>query len=122
MFTHPTQTTQEVHDIDRQALDRRLQSTGWSLFLIWSGFLWLLPTSSLPDGLWLLGTGMILMGINVARVMNDIEVNGFTVIVGLLVLSAGLSNLMGVGFIFFPALLIVAGVIVLMQALRKGEQ
>ena len=122
MFTHPTQTTQEVHDIDRQALDRRLQSTGWSLFLIWSGFLWLLPTSSLPDGLWLLGTGMILMGINVARVMNDIEVNGFTVIVGLLVLSVGLSNLMGVGFIFFPALLIVAGVIVLMQALRKGEQ
>jgi hypothetical protein len=49
----------------RPALDRRLEGIGWALFLIMIGGLGLVP--SVPQGTWLVGTGLIMLGLNVAR-------------------------------------------------------
>ncbi|MBI1293741.1 hypothetical protein GC175_02135 [bacterium] len=104
---------------DRDALNQRFQGIAWAIFLIMSGVIWLLPSWLLPDGLWMLGTGFVLLGLNVARALHDIETSGFTVTLGLLALIGGLGNLMSVSLPIVPALLIGSGVLIILRAWQQ---
>ena len=64
-------------DPKKKALDHRLDAIGWGLFLIMIGGLWLAPDGTVPEGAWLLGTGVIILGIMCIRYLNGIKVNGF---------------------------------------------
>ncbi len=126
-MTRPTQITEvniaPIDDtIDRSALDARLRSISWALFLIITGGIWLLPDLLVPEGLWLIGTGLILLGLNAARALNDIEMSGFTILMGLLILSAGLTDLMGVPIPVLPILLIGAGVGILLRGVSEQDR
>ena len=48
-------------------LGQRLERIGWALFLIMIGGLALLPDGWVPEGTWLVGTGLIMIGLNVVR-------------------------------------------------------
>ncbi len=98
---------------DLSELNQRLQGITWALFLIMTGLLWLLPHWMTPDGLWWLFTGFLLLGLNGIRALNDIETSGFTVVLGLLALTAGMSGLMGVGLPIVPILLIAGGALMI---------
>lgn len=112
--------TNPVHDQpNRNLLNQRFQGTAWAIFLIMSGVLWLLPTWLIPDGLWLLGTGFVLLGLNVARALHDIETSGFTVTLGLLALIGGLGNLMSVSLPIVPTLLIGSGALMIWRAWQQ---
>lgn len=118
MMTMPLTDPMSEH-IDREELNQRFQSVAWAIFLIMSGVLWLLPSWLLPDGLWMLGTGFVLLGLNVARALHDIETSGFTVTLGLLALIGGLGNLMSVSLPIVPALLIGAGALMIWRAWQQ---
>lgn len=86
MQTNPQSGTHEAQ------LDRRLNDTGWGLLLMLTGAIWLLPTA-VPQGTWLFGVALILLGVNVARYVKHIAVSGFSVVLGAAALIAAVSQM-----------------------------
>jgi hypothetical protein len=90
-------------------LGQRLERTGWALFLIMIGGLALLPSGWVPKGTWLIGTALIMIGLNVVRHVKGLQVNGFTNVLGLVVLALGVSAVAAVELPVFPILLAAIG-------------
>jgi hypothetical protein len=105
---------------ERPALDRRFESISWALFLIMIGGIGLIQ--NVPQGAWLIATGAIMIGLNVARVLNGIHVSAFTLGLGVLALLLGLGGITGIDLPFFPLLLIIIGADILFKvATRSGR-
>ena len=100
-------------------LDIRLEEIGWALFLVMMGALWLFPDGSIPSQTWLLGAGLIMLGINFARYLAGIKMSGFTVFLGVVAIVAGLSGMVSVNLPIFPAVFIVLGISLFLRALFK---
>jgi hypothetical protein len=64
-----------------KALDRRLTLAAWGSALVLVGVLSLLPGEQ--DSLAVFGIGIILLGLNLARVIKGIEIGFFSTILGL---------------------------------------
>lgn len=99
--------------------DKKLQNISWGLFLIMLGGLWIVPKDRLPSGIWLIGVGIIMLGLNISRYAFSIRVNRFTSILGLLAITMGLSSLYGVNLPLFPIIIILIGVSILIDSTRK---
>ena len=93
----------------KEALNRRLETLGWGLFLIMTGALWLIPNQVVPEGTWLIAAGGIMLGVNVVRYLNDITMSKATLVLGILALIFGISDFVGVALPFLPILLILVG-------------
>ena len=65
------------------------------VFLLLIGTLLLLPNEWVPHGAWLVGAGIIMLGLNCIRYLNDISVSRFTVVTGAIALVVGLASFMG---------------------------
>lgn len=98
----------------KDTLDRRLDGIGWALFLIMIGGLMLLP--AVPSGTWLIGAGLIMLGINAARQMNGVRMSTFSVLLGIGALVLGLAQFTGVNLPVFALLLILIGASILWRA------
>ena len=59
-----TQTTIAPENV---ALNKRLESVAWGLFLIMLGGFALVPDETIPKGVWSIGVGLIMLGLNPAR-------------------------------------------------------
>lgn len=94
-----------------QTLDRQLDGIGWALLLIMIGGLWLIPNVS--GGVWLIGAGLILLGINGVRYFNGIRMHTFPSLLGAVALVLGVAVLLGWHVDVFPVLLIVVGASIL---------
>lgn len=103
-------------DTQKVALNKRLEDTGWGLFLVMIGCIWLVPKEWIPEGTWLLGTGLLLLALNAVRYLNDIAMNGFTNVLGILALAAGAGDLFGLRLPLFAICLIVFGASILLRA------
>jgi hypothetical protein len=103
----------------RPALDHRLESIGWALFLIMIGGIGLIP--NVPQSTWLVGTGLIMLGLNLARYRNGIRVSNFTVLLGILALLFGMGGMTGANLPFFPILLILIGADILVKVTTRHE-
>jgi hypothetical protein len=84
------------------------------------GALWLLP--QVPAGTWLIGTGVILLGLNVARYLNGIRMSTFTVLLGTAAIAFGVAAFLGVELPLFPILLIAIGAGILWGAVLHRVQ
>jgi hypothetical protein len=82
-----------VKDPEKAALNKRLETAFWGLFLILLGGQWLMPKSAIPNGVWSIGVGVILLGLNAARYFSHIRMSGFTTFLGVLSLVGGLTEL-----------------------------
>jgi hypothetical protein len=82
-----------VKDPEKAALNKRLETAFWGLFLILLGGQWLMPKSAIPNGVWSIGVGVILLGLNAARYFSHIRMSGFTTFLGILSLVGGLTEL-----------------------------
>lgn len=91
----------------KTAVARRLDAVGWALFLIWIGIVLLMGAKA---SLALLGIGIIIVGVQLARVLYQLSLEGFWFVVGLLFLVGGIWQMVGAKFPLVPILLIVAGV------------
>jgi hypothetical protein len=108
-------------DPKEKALDQRLDALGWGLFLIMIGGLWLAPEGWVPEGTWLIGTGVIILGLMLIRYVNGIRVNGFWLVVGLIALGFGISDVFGLDVPVLPILLIIIGVHILLKPLLQRK-
>ncbi len=96
-------------DIEKHELDKRLGTISWAVFLIMIGGIGLVPKGLMPGGTWLIGVGLILLGLNVTRYLYGIKMRLFSILLGLVALIAGLGNLSGVDLPILSILLIVIG-------------
>jgi hypothetical protein len=98
-------------------LTRNYDAIGWGALFIWWGISVLV--TSLPVGTVAIGTGVILIGVNVARKLSGVPISRFSTTVGILAFIWGVLELVGVllnlpfELPIFAILLIVLGVIVL---------
>ncbi len=106
-----------VQATEEQSLDRRLEAIGWALLLIFTGGIWLAPDGLVPSGTWLVGVGLILLGLNVVRYTNSIPMKGLSSILGIVALVTGLGAFLGLHMPFWPILLILIGAYVMVRSL-----
>ena len=114
---------QPKSDLDEKkiALDKRLDALGWGLFLIMIGCLWLIPDEYVPGGTWLIGAGLIILGLMGIRYLYRIKISGFWLVLGILALVFGLSDFFGLGLPLLPILIIIIGVSIVIKHLHKPK-
>lgn len=92
-MTEQTSNSVSVKDPEKVALNKRLETIFWGLFLIMLGGQWLLPEDTLPNGLSSIGVGLIFLGLNAARYFNHLRMSGFTTFLGILSLVGGIGEM-----------------------------
>jgi hypothetical protein len=100
-------------------LEKRLETLGWALFLIMTGGLFLIPSHLVPPDTWLIGVGLIMLGLNAYRYSRGLKVNNFTVFLGVLALGFGLSSFLYVNIPIIPLLLIFLGAKIIYSVDKK---
>lgn len=112
-------TTQKVEfsDTDAGETAKRLDQIGWGIFLIMIGALWLVP--GVPQGTWLIGTGILLLVLNVIRSSLGIQWSGVSVALGVLALAAGLGDFTGINLPLFPICLVIIGATLILKPLMS---
>jgi len=118
-----------VVDPEKAALNKRLETVFWGLFLIMLGGQWLLRDVNIPNGSWDVGVGLILLGLNAARYFNGLRMSGFTTFLGILALVGGLAQMLFKFDLDGALLLIVLGAYLILkpyfdkrQLFGKAEQ
>lgn len=105
-------------------LDRKLETSVWGLLLIWWGLRWW-PLAFLPNGTGLVGTALILLGLNMIRSLNNMPVRSSTNTIGVLALVLGglliTSDILGLSIRLpvFEIMLIGGGVFILARELLR---
>lgn len=94
---------------EKVALNKRLETAAWGLFLIMVGGFIIAPQSQIPQGLWSIGIGVIMLGLNAARYSYGIRMSGFTTFLGILSLLGGITELIGLTSLQGALLLIILG-------------
>jgi hypothetical protein len=103
----------------RHELNGRLESISWGLFLIMLGGFALLK--SVPEGTWLVGAGVIMLGLNAVRLVLGIPISWFTIILGAIALLSGLGSVYGVSVPAGPLLIILIGLSIIVRALDRSR-
>lgn len=75
----------------RKSKDKMLVAYAWGIFFIFTGFTFIIP-NLMPDGIWFMGTGIILIMLNIIRKALNIKTSSFTIILGIVALYLGLIN------------------------------
>ncbi len=103
---------------DTQVALQKMDAIAWGLFFVWVGIALL---ANLSWGIGLLGVGVIVLGGQAARKYLALSFEAFWVIVGVLFVLGGIWELFHVRVGLIPIVCIVAGVVLLLSALR-GKQ
>ncbi len=108
-------------EAEAKALNKRLDTIAWACFLIMIGCLGLVPKEQVPEGTWLVGVGVIWLGLNAARYLNRISMSSGTIILGILAIAAGLGDIFGVSMPVLPILLVLLGISLLVKHLYEDR-
>ena len=98
-----------VFDPAKEALNKRLETIAWGLFIIMLGGFMFVPEQIIDGGWWSIGVGLIMLGLNAARYFNGLRMSGFTTALGLISIIGGILGLTGMEGIEGALLLIVLG-------------
>lgn len=90
------------------------------MFLIMTGALWLTP--SVPNGTWLTGVGVLLLGLNAVRYQRFGEWSAPLTVLGALALLAGSGELLGVDLPLFALSAIVLGAVFVLRPYLKSAR
>ena len=94
-------------DPEKAALNKRMETMAWGLFFIMLGGQLILRNNvAIPNGTWDVGVGLILLGLNAARYLNNLRMSGFTTFLGILAFVGGLAQMI-FGLDFDGALLLI---------------
>ena len=108
-----------------KALDQRFETIAWGTMFILLSILMLIPGDQ--NNMFVLGIGVILLGLNLVRSASKLAVNWFTVTIGVIALALGGLSLLwpvvGNGTLFevdiFPILVLAFGLYLLIPGPRK---
>jgi len=106
---------------EKELLNKRLENISWGLFLIMLGGLWLVPDRWIPDGAWLIGAGLIMLGLNLVRYLNGIKMSGFTLVLGAIAVFSGISDILQRDLPVFAILLILIGANMIIRPLLEKD-
>jgi hypothetical protein len=106
---------QPVIDPEKAALNNRLETIGWGCFLVMFGGFLLVPNTVVAKGIWSIGVGAIMLGLNAARYFYKIRMSGFTTVLGIISVIGGILQLLGWEEIGGAFLLIVLGAFLLLK-------
>ncbi len=106
---------EQLKSEEKKALNGRLEAMGWGLFLIMLGGFALVPGDQIPRGVWSIGVGLIMLGLNAARYFYGLKLSGFTTFLGLLALLGGVAQLLGYDELEGAFLLIIIGAYLLLK-------
>ncbi len=120
-MTEQKEQTQTKQGAQKKALDKRLDALGWGLFLIMIGCLWLIPEESVPEGTWLIGAGVIILGLIGIRILYGIKISGVWLVIGVLALAFGISDFSGLNLPVLPILIILFGLSIILKPLLKKK-
>ena len=95
-----------IEFIEHQDRSNLLDVVGWALFLIWAGVAWLMEISL---GWGIIGTGILILGLQAARVLSHAKVDVFWLIVAMAFVVGGFWELWEVAIPLAPVILIVVG-------------
>ena len=116
-------------DPDKAALNKRLESICWGLFLIMAGGFMFVPEEFIKGGWWSIGIGLIMLGLNAARYFNQIRMSSFTTFLGILSLAGGVAQVLGwtalddaLFFLLLGAFLLIRPLFDRRQLFGKAEQ
>ncbi len=84
-----------VIDPEKAALNKRLETICWGLFLMMLGGFMFVPEEFVKGGWWSIGIGLIMLGLNVARYVKQIKMSSFTTFLGILSLAGGVAQVLG---------------------------
>jgi hypothetical protein len=110
-----TEQTKDALALSKAALNKRLETIAWGLFLIMLGGFMYVPDTTISKGIWSIGVGLIMLGLNVVRYTYKIKMSGFTTVLGILSLVAGALQLVGVMALEGAVLLIILGAYLLLK-------
>ncbi len=100
-------------------LASRIDAIGWGLLLLMTGILFLIP--GLPDGLWLVGLGVLVIGLNATRIYVGVAPDRVGLIFGAGAVVAGLAIMAGIDVPVFALLLIFWGMAIIAGQLVRGR-
>jgi len=104
-----------ILDPEKVALNKRLETAFWGLFLIMLAGWWLIPADTAPKGLWSIAVGLLLLGLNGVRFFHKIKMSGFTTFLGILSLLGGIVELAGWADLNGALLLIILGAYLILK-------
>jgi uncharacterized membrane protein len=99
----------ETVDQKKADLNKRLETIGWGCFLLMLGGFLFVPHLIVVGGVWSIGVGVIMLGLNIARYFTGIRLSGFTTFLGILSVLVGIAQLAGVQALGGAALFIILG-------------
>lgn len=109
-------------ETEKHKLGGRIDAFGWGLFFIMLGLLWMLPAGSVPETTWLIGLGLILLGVNYAKHQNSIPTSRFMIIIGSLALLGGISGFFGLQLPFAAIFFLLIGGSILYDLITKKDE
>jgi hypothetical protein len=125
----PEEKKEIIIDPDKAALNKRLETICWGLFLIMLGGFMFVPKEIVKGGWWSIGIGLIMLGLNVARYFKKIRMSSFTTFLGILALISGIAQLLGwtfledaLFFLLLGAFLLIRPLFDRLQLFGKAEQ
>jgi hypothetical protein len=119
-MTEQTETTVQAEP-EKIALNKRLETASWGIFLILLGCFMFIPDTTIAKGVWSIVMGLLFLGLNAVRYLNGIRMSGFTTLLGILSLIGGIAQLLGwksMDGAFF--LIILGAYLILKPWLEKG--
>ena len=102
-----------------QEVERRLDAIGWGLLFLLTGTLLLLVV---PEGTWLAGVGVILLGVSAAKALLGGKASWFTVVLGAVAFVTGIGEMAGLDIPGLPLLLILCGVVLIGAQVFRRDQ
>ncbi len=96
-------------DPEKAALNKNIERVAWGAFLIMLGGFMFVPEEIIKGGWWSIGVGLIFLGLNAARYFNGLRMSGFTTFLGILSVTGGILDLVGMEGVNGAVLLIVLG-------------
>jgi hypothetical protein len=93
-------------------LDKRYAAAAWGILFLLLGILLIVPGDQ--NAILVLGGGIVLLGLNLARAIRKIPVNTFSTTLGFLALGLGMVGLLGpaLGLPHFEIPLVPAGLLI----------
>ncbi len=118
-MTHQAHTTEG--SLDGPDLGVLLDEVAWAVLLIMTGALWLAPAGWAPDGSWLIGLGLILLGHNGARRLYRLRASGLGIAAGIAALLAGVGRIPGGPGLVIPIVLVALGTLLAVSTARHAD-
>jgi hypothetical protein len=106
--------------IRERSLNKRLETAGWGLLLLWSGALMLLPGDlGVLWHVWLVGAGAILLGASIVGLSLRLRPTWGTIVLGVVGLVSGIGGLARVSIPVIGLAVIVSGLVLVLTAVRS---